>query len=574
MIDVLKKINGILNSKQKKSLVFLFLLILIGGGLEVFSISMIIPVVSLVISQDALESSPILLGICNFLHIDNIKTLTIITILLMLFAFLLKGLFMFKQKSLLYKFSLDNQYITMRRLMKSFLDRDYEYFLHVNSSVIIRTINTDVYNTFNLILAMLQFLAAAVVAIMMFLFLAIIDWQITAVVVIALGIVVGGIKFVFNPILLKASKSEQYHSAKMIKWISQAITGIKEVIVMGRKDFFVEKFSEHGKIHAEMEKRRNLINCIPAIVLEMTMMTGVLGYLLFLVLAGEDIVEKLPVISAFAMAVVKLLPTASSMIEQTNHITFYLPYFLNVNENLMQDTYDKKGNIQCTSGKIRFNHEIYMKNITYCYPETEKLIFDKAELKINKGESIGIVGSSGAGKTTIVDILLGILKLKEGEVLVDGKNINDNPEDWLKNIGYIPQSIFMLDGSIRDNVVFGSEDISDEKVWKALREAQLEEYVKELPDGLDSEIGERGIRMSGGQRQRLGIARALYNDPDILILDEATSALDTETEKAIMESVNYLQGYKTLIIIAHRLQTIENCDKVYRVEDGKIVECK
>ena len=227
-------------------------------------------------------------------------------------------------------------------------------------------------------------------------------------------------------------------------------------------------------------------------------------------------------------------------------------------------------------GKLTVTKEILLKDITYRYPNSDVLIFNHATMCIPVGKSVGIVGTSGAGKTTVVDILLGLLRLQGGSILADGVEVREHYESWLKNIGYIPQSIFMIDSTIRKNVAFGCADdeIDDGKVWQALREAQLDEFVRGLPEGLDTGIGERGIRISGGQRQRIGIARALYEDPEVLVLDEATSALDNETEAAIMDSINRLHGRKTLIIIAHRLQTIEKCDMVYRVEDGQVAEVR
>ncbi len=231
-------------------------------------------------------------------------------------------------------------------------------------------------------------------------------------------------------------------------------------------------------------------------------------------------------------------------------------------------SYQKKVEVQ----KLEIRHNIQLKDIVYKYPNTETLIFDRANMEIPIGKSVGIVGTSGAGKTTIVDILLGLLQIQSGEILADGVEVREHYQSFLKDIGYIPQTIFMIDSTIRKNVAFGvaDEDIDDAKVWRALQEAQLDEFVRGLPDGLDTSIGERGIRISGGQRQRIGIARALFEDPEVLVLDEATSALDNETEAAIMESINMLHGKKTLIIIAHRLQTIEKCDMVYRVEKGQV----
>ena len=204
--------------------------------------------------------------------------------------------------------------------------------------------------------------------------------------------------------------------------------------------------------------------------------------------------------------------------------------------------------------------------------EIEIQALSEVNFEIERGEFCVIVGASGAGKTTVVDILLGLLEVRSGDVLADGVNVKENYRGWLKNIGYIPQMIFMLDDTIRKNVAFGipEEEIDEKRLWEVLKEAQLDAFIKSLPEGLDTSIGERGIRLSGGQRQRIGIARALYHDPEVLILDEATSALDNDTEAAIMDSINSLHGKKTLIIIAHRLQTIEKCDIVYRVEEGKI----
>ena len=234
-----------------------------------------------------------------------------------------------------------------------------------------------------------------------------------------------------------------------------------------------------------------------------------------------------------------------------------------------EEAYQRKIDVE----KMEIKRDIVLKDITYKYPNTDVLIFDHADMTIPVGKSVGIVGTSGAGKTTVVDILLGLLQIETGSILADGVEVRDHYASWLKNIGYIPQTIFMIDSTIRRNVAFGcpDEDIDDSKVWEALKEAQLDEFVRGLPEGLDTSIGERGIRLSGGQRQRIGIARALFEDPEVLVLDEATSALDNETEAAIMDSINRLHGRKTLIIIAHRLQTIEKCDMVYRVADGKAV---
>lgn len=257
-------------------------------------------------------------------------------------------------------------------------------------------------------------------------------------------------------------------------------------------------------------------------------------------------------------------------------MAFYQPFFMGVSDNLQDEISGENTDMSFAEeakDKLPVKKSIELRDITYHYPNSEPLIFDHANMEIPVGAAVGIVGTSGAGKTTVVDILLGLLEIQTGGVYADGVNIKENYRSWLKNVGYIPQMIFMLDDTIRKNVAFGiaEEEIDEDRLWEVLREAQLDEFVKSLPEGVDTSIGERGIRISGGQRQRIGIARALYYDPEVLILDEATSALDNDTEAAIMDSINSLHGRKTLIIIAHRLQTIEKCDMVYRVENGKAV---
>ena len=284
----------------------------------------------------------------------------------------------------------------------------------------------------------------------------------------------------------------------------------------------------------------------------------------------------LTVFGTLAAAALVLLPCVNRINNQINSIAYFEPFFMGVSDNLQDEINGQNTDMSFATDeeeKLDVKDSIEMKDITYAYPNTERLIFDHADLKIPVGASVGIVGTSGAGKSTVVDILLGLLEPSTGRIYADGVDVKEpgNYRKWLKNIGYIPQMIFMLDDTIRKNVAFGvpEDKIDENRLWEVLKEAQLDEFIKTLPEGLETGIGERGIRLSGGQRQRIGIARALYNDPEVLILDEATSALDNDTEAAIMESINRLHGRKTLIIIAHRLQTIEKCDIVYRVEDGR-----
>lgn len=295
------------------------------------------------------------------------------------------------------------------------------------------------------------------------------------------------------------------------------------------------------------------------------------------ILMGREIETLVPTLGAFAMAAVKLMPSANRIVGAISSISYSMPAVDKLIEHLDALAEFEKNGITYDSAKkadvdLVIDERVELRNITYHYPNTEKNVLEDASMVIPVGKSVGIVGTSGAGKTTAVDIMLGLLRPQVGNVLVDDVDVMNDYQGWMSHIGYIPQMIFMLDSSIRANVAFGvkPEEIDDEQVWHCLEEAQLAEFVRGLPEGLDTMIGERGVRISGGQRQRVGIARALYENPDLLLFDEATSALDNETEAAIMESINSLHGKKTMVIIAHRLQTIEGCDIVYRVKDGKI----
>jgi len=393
---------------------------------------------------------------------------------------------------------------------------------------------------------------------------------------VTLLILMWAIKRVLKPIMYKAGKDNQDYYSGLFKWISQTVQGIKEVKINTKEQYFVDEYKKCGKGYVDAVQKYSLYNNIPKLLIEAACVAVMVGYMIVLVLRGNSTENMLTVFSTLAAAAFVLLPCVNRINNQINSIAYFEPFFMGVSDNLQDEIGDRKVDMSFATDsdeKLPVKQSIELRDITYAYPGTEKLIFDHANLTIPVGTSVGIVGTTGAGKSTIVDILLGLLEVQGGQVLADGVDIREHYRQWLKNVGYIPQMIFMLDDSIRKNVAFGvpDDEIDESRVWEVLKEAQLDEFVRTLPDGLDTGVGERGIRLSGGQRQRISIARALYHDPEVLILDEATSALDNDTEAAIMDSINRLHGRKTMVIIAHRLQTIEKCDTVFRVESQKVI---
>jgi ABC-type multidrug transport system fused ATPase/permease subunit len=426
-----------------------------------------------------------------------------------------------------------------------------------------------------LILALLQMVSDGIVSLFIISYCLLTNGTMTMILAVVLLVLMAVIKSVLKPIMYKAGKDNQDYYSGLFKWISQTVQGIKEVKISCKEQYFVSEYKKCGKGYVDAVQKYSLYNNIPKLLIETACIATMVGYMIFLVATGVSTENMLDVFSTLAAAAFVLLPCVNRINNQINSIAYFEPFFMGVSDNLQDEiTGDKVDMSFATDNdeKLPIREKIELKDITYSYPNSDKLIFDKASLTIPVGSSVGIVGTTGAGKSTVVDILLGLLEVKSGTVSADGKNVKDNYRRWLKNIGYIPQMIFMLDDTIRKNVAFGvpEEEINEDRLWEVLKEAQLDEFIKTLPEGLDTGIGERGIRLSGGQRQRISIARALYNDPEVLILDEATSALDNDTEAAIMEAINRLHGKKTLVIIAHRLQTIEKCDMVYRVEDGKV----
>ena len=581
MKKIIKKLMVLLDGRQKRIMVLLVFLMLIGAVLETLGVSLVIPVMNVVMDEHAVENNKYLQVICDILRIEynDTRKLMIFTMLALIGVFVVKNIFLFIQQKAQLRFVYTNQFATSRRMMINFMERPYEYYLNADTSVIQRSITSDVNNMYGLILALLQLFSEAIVFVCLVLVSLATDVWMTVTVTLLLVVVLAIIKGILKPIMKKAGEENQDYYSGLYKWIDQSVMGIKEIKVANKENYFINEYAKCGAGYVSAVQRYNLYNATPRLLIETVAIAGMILYMMFQILQGTAVSEIVPQVAALAVAAMRLIPCANRINNHLTSISYFQPFFMGVSDNLQEEIRDESINYDENAykqkvkvDKLEIKEKIELKDIVYKYPNTEVLIFDHTDMEIPVGKSVGIVGTSGAGKTTVVDILLGLLRLQSGEILADGVEVREHYQSWLKNIGYIPQSIFMIDSTIRKNVAFGyaDEDIDDEKVWRALKEAQLDEFVRGLPEGLDTSIGERGIRISGGQRQRIGIARALFEDPEVLVLDEATSALDNETEAAIMDSINRLHGKKTLIIIAHRLQTIEKCDMVYRVENGKV----
>ena len=576
MLEILRKLRLLLDGKQKRAMGGLVALMIIGAFLQTAGVGLLVQVVSVVIDPQAVEKNALVRAFYDFLGCRDFQQFSITVMVLLIGVFVVKNLFLFVQQKLTLAFVYTNQFRTSERMMRNYLRRGYEFFLNADTAVVQRSITSDVNNMYALILALLQLFSDGVMSLFVAGYCLMTNGIMTILLAAALLILMVLIKKILEPVVYRAGEDNRNYYSSLFKWISQTVQGVKEVKINCREQYFVEEYCKCGKGYVNAVQRYSLYNNMLKLFIETACIAVMVGYMIALTVSGASTENMLEMISTLGAAAFVLLPAVNRINNQILAITYCKPPFMGVSDNLQEEIQDNKVDMSFAADveeKLPLEHAVELKNIVYAYPNTDKLIFDHADLTIPIGSSVGIVGTSGAGKSTIVDILLGLLEVKSGTIYADGRDVKAEYRRFLKNVGYIPQMIFMLDDTIRKNVAFGvpEEKIDEARLWEVLREARLDEFVKTLPEGLDTGIGERGIRLSGGQRQRIGIARALYHDPEVLILDEATSALDNDTEAAIMESINRLHGRKTLVIIAHRLQTIEKCDLVYRVEDGKAV---
>ena len=576
--DLLKKLSAILDRGQKIRILGLMVLILIGGLLETASASLILPLVSAILDEEKFAENRYVMQIRELLGIESIRTFTLCMLGFIIAIYIFKAVFLILQTYLLARFANKNRARCTTNLLWQFLHRPYEYYLYAETSDIIRTIYGDMDNIFNLLLQCMNFASELVVSLCLGVFLLITDWKMCLHMVLLLGVLTLINVKVIKKHLNIAGEGSRITQAGMYKWILQGASGIKDVKVLRKEYYFTDRYSDSAEGYADNQIKYNVLTNLPRLLIEAVAILGILIYVMISMLMGVNIASLMTTIAAFAVAAMRLLPSVNRLNTYIANIAYFEPALDFIYENVNTKGLSEENVLITHNPKeeyvpaLSFKDTIELNDITFAYPNTDKNIFTHADMIVPIGASVGVVGASGAGKSTIVDIMLGLLEVKSGEILCDGIDAIEHYPEWLSHIGYIPQTIYMLDDSIRRNIAFGVDDsdIDDDRVWAVLKEAQMMDFVKDLPDGLDAQIGERGVRISGGQRQRLGIARALYHNPQILIFDEATSALDNDTETAIMDAIDSLHGQKTMVIIAHRLRTIENCDIIYEVKDEKI----
>lgn len=568
-MERLRKCKSFFGEKANVRLTILMILPFIVSFFETFGISAMASFITLILDEESLNSSIWLRKLYELFDFSNYTEFVRFSAVVLILFYLLKTIILVSATQIQTVIVMHASRETGTKVLQTITRKPYEYFTKINVAEIIRTANDDVTRSVDYIIMVLDTFKESLVAFFILMYLFITNTKMTAFIVSFLAVCMILLRVTTKRKIAVLGKENQTLTKEKIKWLNQSVYGIKDIKIGQTEEFFSDQYDDANRKATKKQIRYNFWANSPAYVIEMMVMVCVLLYIIIAINNGVPYNSLIPMMTAFALAAVRLLPACNRIVSYLTRIT-YRKYSVDVLYDILHGELDDMSNKN--NQEITMDTGIEFADVTFAYDGTDKNILEHVNVKIHAGMAVGIMGPSGAGKTTFVDLLLGLLKPQEGRILCDGVDIREGYSSYLEKISYIPQNIFLTDDTICNNVAFGvpQEEISRERVWKAIEEAQLEEYVKSLPDGLDTMVGERGIRLSGGQRQRIGIARALYTNPSLLVLDEATSALDNDTEAAIMESVNHLKGKKTMIIIAHRLSTIRECDAVYQVKDGCI----
>lgn len=575
-MDIILKIYSILNLKQIRRCSIIIVAMILGAILEAIGIGAILPLISIMGNPDFLTVYPKVTkyaGIFGIMtHIQFIITATF----LLLILYIIKNIYLAWQNKIQIDFAVQNQIYYSEELLTEYLQKPYLYHLNHNTATLLRNVNSGGVIVFSLIMvSMFTLLTEIITAVTIWLMLVMID-AFTAIIVA--GFIGSLLYFIikgFRKKITEQGKIQNEYSALYIKCINQSLGAIKETKVSCKEEFFLDAFRkayfEYGKANGKFL----FMNQLPRMLIETIIVCGLLLLIITKLMLGNQPEEIVPLLGVLALAAFRLMPSANRIVNLSNGIRFQMPLFNELYEDLLiiknKGAKETETCLQKPESRMDFENVVSVEELSFAYPEIEKQVLNNISFSIPKGKFVGIVGPSGAGKTTLVDILLGLLPPSKGKISVDGKNIYDDIRTWQANLAYVPQSIYLIDGTIRENIALGvdKKEINDALINKVLQMAELYDFVQELPAGIDTTVGERGVKLSGGQRQRIGIARALYYQPQVLVLDEATSALDNETEKSITDTILKLKGQITIIAVAHRLTTLAQCDFKVKFENGK-----
>lgn len=571
------KIFTILTPKQLRQCAFIVFAMVIGAMLEAVGIGAILPLISIMGQPEFLTEHPQIAQYGRLLGITTHIGFIMASAIGLIFVYILKNAYMAWETKFQIDFSMKNQIYYSKQLMANYLSKPYLYHLDHNSATLLRNVNSAGVIIFsNIFVSTFTLLTELITAITIWGMLIFVDAFTAIVVAGILGAILYGLIKAFRKRIAQQGVIQNNCSAGYVKWVNQGLGAIKETKVLRKESFFLSQLAEGYQAYGDANRKFMFLNQVPRMIIETLVVSGLLLLIIVKLAMGNVPLDIVPLLGVLELAAFRLMPSANRIVNLSNGIKFQMPLFDELYEELLAIKSRRmdagRDALSVVERKIPFWREIRVQNVGFQYPEGKQEVLQQVSFTIPKGQFVGIVGPSGAGKTTFVDILLGLLTPTRGSIWVDDTDIQTNIRGWQANLAYVPQSIYLIDGTIRENIALGvaADEIDDTLIERVLQMAELYDFVQELSEGLYTMVGERGVKLSGGQRQRIGIARALYQRPEVLVLDEATSALDHETEKSITDTILKLKGQITIIAIAHRISTLADCDFKIKFEDGSV----
>lgn len=577
MMQSLRELLYLLSARERRHALVLLAAMLVGAVLEMGAVGAIPGFVALLTNPERVRSHALGREALALLP-EPADRMLLTAAAALLVIYIVKNSYAALVSYLQARYALNRQVSISRRLFRAYLHSPYQFHLQRNTAELLRNTNSDAQNVVSSFLLPAQTMTMEILTASAILLLLLLAEPLVSLVAF---LVLGGSTLLFIRVirarLLRYGRDMQHFGGKMIQAINEGLGGVKTTKVLGREDHFLHRYTEYAERFARAAQFRQVMTELPRLFLEVCAMVGLLGVAALLLAERRPVGSIVPTLSLLAVAVVRMIPSFNRITSSLTGMRYGRPSLAVVYNDLRElDLVGAPTAETSTSSEVAlFTTSIRLDDVLYEYPGASRPSLVGISLEIPKGSVVGFVGPTGAGKTTLVDVVLGLLHPTRGRVLVDGRDLREHTSWWRRHVGYVPQDIYLVDDSIRRNVAFGiaDADIDDPAVHRALEAAQLADFVASLPDGIEAVVGERGVRLSGGQRQRIGIARALYHDPEVLILDEATSSLDNETERYVMQAVDHLRGSRTIMMIAHRMSTVRSCDRLYLLRNGCVTGC-
>ena len=578
-MKTLQKIFNLLTNKQKKQIVVLIFLMLLGMVFETLGVGLILPILVLLVEPNLIEKYPFVEPLLRVLDHPSREVLIVYAMLCLIVIYSLKFMYLVFLNWRQYLFTSNVKIKQSNALFSLYLNQPYTFHLQKNSAELIRNVNGNIGHFNRGLISSINLIAEILIISGIMLLILIIE-PLGSMIALVFLLCVGGVFFGFTKNkLTKLGEIVRFHSGLRLKFLQEGLGGIKSIQLFGKQDFFLNQFSAENSATENAVRKQSIINVLPRLWFEFVIILAMAGFVMIMVLKQSLPAQIVPILGLFVVSAMRILPSISRLTIALQNLRYVDPAVEKLsneihkfNQNTNNRSEKSDGN---TSQGIDLSwQKIHVRGVNFYYPDTDMPSLHNVNMEITRNSSIGIIGVSGAGKSTIIDMILGLLIPSQGEVLLDEKKISDELRDWQNQIGYVPQNIYLTDDSLRNNIAFGlkPDEIDEQSIQLALKKAQLDSYVSSLKSGLDTRVGEQGVRLSGGQKQRIGIARALYNNPTVLVLDEASSALDVETEAEVMKAVNALRGQQTILTISHRIISLKDCDWIYKLENGRVVD--